>query len=472
MKIGGLSLRLAVWVGVLGLLQAGAVLAFSYFTLDDELENQQRAVLQDKAEHAGRLVSTKDDGQDLLASAAQFTELVNGHSELHLMLARAGSDEAWMTLGAMAPESLLRLRGDTWPSDSVLEWRTQAGDRPMLSLTKVAKTQNGESFDVVLSGDRSNDRRLLNGLLITSLSAAPFALAFVGICAVAIVKIGLRPLKRFSGATAHISAQSLSARIDPHGFPAELRNLADAFNAMLDRLDEGVKRLSEFSSDLAHELRTPLATLLGRTQVALSQPRSNEDLVEVLAGNSEEIQRLSRLIADMLFLAQADDAKATLDRVRLELGEEARKLVEFMELLAHDRNMTILVSGEAAVFADRQQVRRVITNLLSNALRHGTPGSSVRVSAYADSERGCIDVINDGEAISPEHLARLFDRFYRIDTSRARESGGSGLGLAIVRAIMTLHGGTVHVESSSQAGTIFTLCFPNVVEGSLPTPTL
>ena len=460
MRVKSLSLRLAIWIGILGLMQAAAVLAFSYLTLAGELDSKQRAVLRDKAEHARHLVSGLADGAALRANASQFADLVSGHSELHMMVAQPGSNGPWLAFSPEARESLLRFKRDTWGSDSFLEWRSQTGERRMLSLATAAATRNGEPYEVVLSADRSEDRRLLGHLLFTSVSAAPFALALVGLCALAFVKLGLRPLNQFSRAAAHISAHDLSTRIDATGLPNELQSLCSAFNAMLNRLDEGVRRLSEFSSDLAHELRTPLSTLLGRTQVALSQPRSSEELTGVLEGNVEELERLSRLVSDMLFLAQADDAKASLARVELDLADEARQLVEFLELLAHERNMKIAVSGHASVRADRQHVRRAITNLVSNALRHGLPGSTVRVSAYFDGDHACIEIVNDGPPIPPEHQARVFDRFYRVDGSRTRDSGGSGLGLAIVRAIMTLHGGTVRLDSDAVASTRFALCFP------------
>ena len=460
MRVGSLSLRLAIWIGMLGLMQAAAVLAFSYLTLAEELDSKQRAVLRDKTEHARHLVRGLADGAALRANAAQFAELVAGHSELHLMVAPPGASEPWLAFSPEARESLPRFKRDTWGSDSFLEWRTRTAERPMLSLSTAAKTRDGEPYEVMLSADRSEDRRLLGHLLFTSVGTAPFALALVGLCALAFVKLGLRPLNRFSRAAAHISAQDLSTRIDATGLPKELQSLCSAFNAMLGRLDEGVRRLSEFSSDLAHELRTPLSTLLGRTQVALSQPRTSEELTDVLEANVEELQRLSRLVSDMLFLAQADDAKASLACVELDLADEARELVEFLELLAHERNMKIAVSGHASVRADRQHVRRAITNLVSNALRHGLPGSTVRVSAYVDGDNACIEVGNDGPPIPSEHQARVFDRFYRIDGSRTRDSGGSGLGLAIVRAIVTLHGGTVRLRSDAVAGTRFALCFP------------
>lgn len=239
-----------------------------------------------------------------------------------------------------------------------------------------------------------------------------------------------------------------------------------AFNMMLDRLDDAVTRLTQFSDDLAHEMRTPVATLLGRTQVALSRPRTSDELVDVMEGNIEELQRLSRLVSDMLFLARAEHAREALDLQELELAQEARHVAEFLELAAQQREMSITIEGEGRVRGDRGLVQRAITNLLTNALRHGTPGSTVRVTVCTQKEQVTMEVVNRGVPIEPEHLERIFDRFYRTDDSRGRDRGGTGLGLAIVRAIMELHLGSALVATDREKGQVrFSLRFPR---GSTP----
>jgi two-component system heavy metal sensor histidine kinase CusS len=456
---------------MLGLLQAAALLTFSYLTLARELDIRQLSMLRDKADHARRLALDESDGASMRANASRFLEIVESHPDLHLMIARAGSPVPWLALSLEARESLFHLRRDVWSSGGTVAWRAPPDDRPMISFARSAQTRNGETYEIVMTADLTTDRRLLRGFLLAFLTTAPLTLALVGVSALAIAKFGLRPLNRFAGITTHITTHDLTTRIDTIGLPDELSGLAIAFNAMLSRLDDGVRRLSEYSSDLAHELHTPLATLLGATQVALSQPRSKEELVDVLVANVEELQRLSRLVDDMLFLAQADDAQAALDWVDLELAEEASNLADFMGLLAQEREMTIDVTGTAPAKADRQLVRRVLINLLSNALRHGTPGSIVRVHAYDDGRSACLDVTNEGQPIALDHQLRLFERFYRADGSRSRGSGGSGLGLAIVKAIATLHGGTVRVRSDASTGTRFTLCLPKCPSRRVRSPT-
>ncbi|WP_454909862.1 heavy metal sensor histidine kinase [Variovorax gossypii] len=347
-----------------------------------------------------------------------------------------------------------------------MQWRAQTSNAPMLSQAGAVQLKNGEAYEIVATVDRSEDQRLLRSLLVTALTGAPFGLALVIVSALAIVMFGLRPLRRFQKAATGITARNLSARIDSKGLPTELQGLCHAFNAMLERLDDGVRRLSEFSEDLAHELRTPLATLLGRTQVVLSQPRTVEQLTDLLENNVDELERLSRLVSDILFLAQADHAQMAVERRELDLADQARTVAEFLQLLADERGIKISVEGSARVAADGGLVQRAITNLLSNAVRHGAQGMPVTVAvSYADELSAKLEVVNQGEPIAPQHLERLFDRFYRVDSSRARDLGGTGLGLAIVKAIMGLHGGRVAATSSASGETRFALYFPRADKG-------
>jgi two-component system heavy metal sensor histidine kinase CusS len=234
---------------------------FCYLTLARELDSQQLSVLRDKADHARRLTASQSDGEAMLANASQFFEMLADHPELHLVIASPGSAVPWIAFSPEAVESLLRLRSDVWSFDEALAWRSRPDETPMLSLSRSARTRNGEPYEIVMTADRTKDRRLLDGLLFTSLIAAPLALTLVFVSALAIVKLGLRPLNRFGHVASHITAHDLSTRIDATGLPAELNGLAIAFNAMLDRLNEGVRRLSEFSSDPARKnIGCPLAT--------------------------------------------------------------------------------------------------------------------------------------------------------------------------------------------------------------------
>lgn len=462
MKSTSLTLRLALLVGLLGLLQAVLVLAFSYSVLERELDSKWRLALHDKATQARYFVGEMPDEAAIRDNAYRLVELVTGQPELHMAVARPGADEPSVGFSKEARESLSRLKADVWATDAYLDWRSTASGKRMLSLATSARLKNGQRYEIVLSADRAKDDQLLHKLLGTMLTAAPFALALVSVGALAIVRMGLAPLRRFRRAVSGVSVRNLSTRIDPAGLPAELTGLCQEFNAMLDRLQDGTNRLSGFSSDLAHEFRTPLSILLGRTQVALSQERGKAELREVLEGNMEELQRLSKLVADMLFLAQADDADRALSLQPCDLRATAAKVAEFLEFSAQERGITIEVEGRGLAMAAPDLIERALVNLISNAIRHGDANSAVRVTVQEKEASASINVANEGAPIPSEHQECLFDRFYRVDPSRDRDSGGSGLGLAIVKTIMDLHRGGVSVRSSQAGSTVFRLDFPRL----------
>lgn len=468
MKIRSLALKLAFLVGTLGLLQSLAVLAFSYSTMSTNLAQQKRDLLNGNVVEARHLLDREPNLAAISSAAYRLSDLLSGHEGLHVAVAKPDSNTALVAFSPVGVESVRRLHTDTWGADAFLEWRMPQSDAPMLSIVVSSEVVSGEAYVVLLTSDRSNDEELLSKLLFTALTAAPFALAIVSLGAWAIVSIGLKPLNRFRAAAMRITAKNMSGRISPDEMPGELLTLCLAFNAMLDRLDDGIRRLSQFSGDLAHEMRTPISILLGRTQVALSQSRTHAELIELHEGNVDELERLGRVVADMLFLARADNTTEILNSTKVELGDEAAKSAEYVELLAQERNISFHVSGHGEVLADKILVGRAITNLLSNAARYGEANSPVEILIKDGDEKVELTVINKGEQILSEHRERLFDRFYRADSARSRDSGGTGLGLSIVKAIMTLHGGYVTIESDEVGITSFILHFPkssNNVEG-------
>jgi two-component system heavy metal sensor histidine kinase CusS len=378
---------------------------------------------------------------------------------MHVAIERGNKEETLVAFSEVGKESVHQLKTATWAVDAFLEWQSKDSGRQMLSLASTGSTKNGDQYVLVLTADRGADDEILKRFLLTALTAAPFVLALVSLGALAIVHIGLKPLNRFRDAAIAVTTKNLSTRINPAHLPSELLPLGKAFNGMLDRLDDGIRRLSQFSGDLAHEMRTPLGILLGRTQVALSQQRTKEDLLQALEENVEEIERLNRLVTDMLFLAHADSSSFVLAAKPVELSTLASEIVDFMELPAEERGMSFRISGNAIVNVDSSLIQRAITNLVSNAIRYGTPNGVIDLNITSDESTVRFSVINHGEQIPVKHQVRLFDRFYRTEFSRAREAGGSGLGLSIVKAIMHLHRGSVEVQSNVHGETRFTLIF-------------
>jgi len=259
---------------------------------------------------------------------------------------------------------------------------------------------------------------------------------------------GLAPVRDMAAVAQTVSASRLADRLQVETLPAELVDLGSAFNGMLARLEDSFRRLSEYSSDLAHEFKTPLSNMITQAQVALARPRSAEEYRDVLYSTLEECDRLARTVEDMLFLAKADHGLAVPNAESVDLGSEVRELFDFFDALADERGVRLAREGSARVRGDRLMIRRALGNLLSNAVAHTPAGGAIRVEIRGEGTgRIAIGVENEGETIPAGHLPRLFDRFYRVDPARQRSSGGVGLGLAITRSIVAAHGGTIRVRS-------------------------
>ena len=277
-----------------------------------------------------------------------------------------------------------------------------------------------------------------------------------------VTRRGLRPLLHLAAQTRRIGINNLSTRIDGKTAPPELQILIAAFNQMLDRMELNFTQLSQVSADMAHDLRTPIATLMGQTEVALNRPRSAEQYATLLGSNFEELARLAKMIENMLFLARTEQADHAIDRAWLDIQDEFSILNDYFDGPAQERNLQLVFNGSGQVYADATLLRRALANLLANAIHYADPGTAVVVDARHRADDTVLSVANHGPDIAPEHLERLFERFYRADASRTTHTQASGLGLSIVRSIMRLHQGSWHV-SSSAGQTCFQVYFPHAV---------
>ncbi|MFC6442063.1 Cu(+)/Ag(+) sensor histidine kinase [Paenalcaligenes hermetiae] len=288
----------------------------------------------------------------------------------------------------------------------------------------------------------------------------------VAACLIAILAIwfavyqGHAPIRRISREIRRIGSDQLHTRLEPDAVPRELAELAVSFNEMLGRLEDAFQRLSAFSGDIAHELRTPITNLKTQTEVALSHARSVEQYQEILYSNLEEYERMAKMIGDMLFLAQADNKLLKPELVEIDLEAEMRILFDYFSAWAEEKNVLLVLKGEQVwMVGDRLMMRRALSNLVSNAIRYTPAGSNVSATLSVDGERAKICIWNAGEPIPSEHLAHIFDRFYRPDASRQRSSEGAGLGLAITKSIIEAHGGKISVQSNEK-GTTFNVLAP------------
>lgn len=444
------------------LLAAGVFLVMGAFiraSVQHHFGEQDRFALEGKLELIHHILDEVRTPADRDRARRQLEEALIGHHDLSVRV-RDAQGRDWLVNGqaripdrlldrpalpGAAPLPLLTWRNDGEDFRGLVAQLDAGGDTAPLTVAIATDTRHHASFLAAF------ERELLaigiGGLLL--MAAAGWA----------VTRRGFRPVRRMAEVAEGISAQRLDERLLADAVPTELQPLARAFNAMLDRLGDSLQRLSAFSSDLAHELRTPISNLMTQTQVTLARERTPDEYREILYSNLEEFERLGRMIADMLFLAKAEHGLVIPDSKPVDLRREIDAVCEFYEALAADKPVTLAVSGEGRVQGDALMLRRALGNLLSNAIRHADPGSEVALRLAISAEGVSVRVVNHGDPIPPEHLPRLFDRFYRADPSRQRQDEGAGLGLAIARSIVQAHGGAISVISD-QDGTCFRLDLP------------
>jgi len=306
--------------------------------------------------------------------------------------------------------------------------------------------------------DRSSDEQVERRFGILALVVLSGSILASVLIAIPVTRRGLRPLEEMKLSLERIGPTHLNERVASANWPRELQPMAMAFDEMLKRLDDSFTRLSQFSADLAHELRTPIANILGEAQVALSRDRSSAEYRETIESAIGECERLSGIVDNLLFVARADAAREPVERKRFDARAAVEKIAAFYQTIAEDHHVAISCSGQREISADPALFERAVGNLVDNALRFTPENGSIEISLAEHATHFEVVVSDNGSGIAPEHLPRVFDRFYRAEPSRG--SDGAGLGLALVKSIVDLHGGTVRIQSEIDRGTTVSLTFP------------
>jgi two-component system heavy metal sensor histidine kinase CusS len=287
--------------------------------------------------------------------------------------------------------------------------------------------------------------------------------ALVAVCAIGVLLSAalaaaailqtLRPMKRLSAQAAAITPRSLTSRLSDD-VDKELGGLVAAFNGVLERLEGAYRQMEAFNADAAHELRTPLATLISGNQVILAQSRTIDELRDTLTSNLEDLERLKALVNDMLFLARADRGEMAASVEPVDLGAETDKTIEYLDAFVEEAGLTVQRRGDAVAMCNPALVRRALSNLLTNATKHTDRGGHITVDIARTPNGARLSVSNPGTPIAPGVAQRMFDRFYRADPARRQSSDSHGLGLAIVQAIARMHGGGTFVEPGAQGNVV------------------
>jgi two-component system, OmpR family, heavy metal sensor histidine kinase CusS len=414
-----------------------------------------RATLQDKFQLIKEVASTS-------SSMADFQErlavVLHSHKDLSASI-QDTTGLLYATPGLKLPAEWLHSRPSgsaqdlfTWNNNGV-SYRVTRGVIPPLD-------GSSQPLQVWVALNTQHHTHFIANFRQTLALYGVLATLFSGLLGWYAARSGLRPLHAMKSRAQAVTVHKLDQRMSVDAVPIEMADLAATLNDMLERLQFDFQRLTEFSSDLAHELRTPISNMLTETQVELSRPRTVEQYQETLASNSEELQRLARTVSDMLYLATTEHGLALPHPEQIRVQDEIHALFDFYDALADEANISMSTSGEGLIHGDRLMVRRALNNLLSNALRHTPVRGTILVEVDTAADATSVHVTNTGPAIDPDVLPRLFDRFYRADSARVHpESIGSGLGLPITRAIMRAHGGDAFATAQG-SGIRFTLRFP------------
>ena len=342
--------------------------------------------------------------------------------------------------------------------------------RKLFSLVATSEETDGQSYFLQVAQDRSSDKQFATQFALVLGSALLLGIGLSAIIAIAVTKRGLWPLQQMTQSLERIDPNHLNERLGRTTWPRELQPVATAFDEMLGRLENSFTRLSQFSADLAHELRTPISNIRGQAEVTLTRPRTSEDYRNVIESIAGECERLSGIVENLLFLARAEAADRQIEKDIFPARPAIENIASYYRTIAEERGISITNEGGGDVYADPLLFDRALSNLLDNALRFTPDRGKITIRSHSKNGRTELAVEDTGCGIAAHHLLRIFDRFYRVDSSRS--SKGTGLGLALVKSITDLHGGSAMATSKLNRGTTVTLIFPaknnSVAENKLP----
>lgn len=339
-------------------------------------------------------------------------------------------------------------------------WNSALGDNYLLIRAPVHLGKSQKQGTILIALDISYQQKMIRKYLWFLTVCLLIGTIFVVLLGYIIARKAMSSLYELTDATKKITATSLQ-QLDPESWPKELQTLAKAFNQMLKRIEVSFSHLVQFSADLAHELRTPINNLMGETEILLSRPCSLMEYQQVLGSNLEELQRISQIIDNILFLARTENISLEIKKTPIKAAQEIALICDFYQAMADEKNIKINShTNDIILNANTVMFRRIISNIISNALKYTPCGGLIEIVIKEIENEVQINVNDNGIGIPNEHLPKIFNRFYRIDSARSKHSGGTGLGLAIVKSIMELHHGLISISSEVGKGTQVLLSFP------------
>jgi heavy metal sensor kinase len=378
--------------------------------------------------------------------------------------------KTYESIGIESPQEIARVLK---LSKSVVKVRYDENGIPYLIKSGVVPDDKGRPYFFAIGRSLEASERTLNNFTRSYFLLLPAMIAVAGLLGWVLAGRALRPLNLVAQTAQRTTSSNLAVHIPRRGAEDELDNLIDSFNRMTERLAQSFEQIRQFSTDVSHELRTPLTAIRGQLEVALFTAKTPEHYREAMVNALEDVEKLSSIVRALLLLSQAESGQLVLQKASLDLSEVAADVADQFQIPAEEKGITLSTSLEAGCFilADRTQMERLLSNLISNAIKYNSAGGSVQVSVRPDREHiGAIrlDVRDTGAGISAENLPHIFDRFYRVRNAETNRVQGLGLGLSFVSWIVSVHNGTIEVVSEPGKGSMFTVRMPAHTEATAP----
>ena len=435
-----------------------------YLVLISELNKSTELFLKDKVNVLRTMLRERPEDTDGLREEVELESAARRYEQFYICLLNPQGEPMLTTPGMTSEVDLSQVTALTtnhWERAFPLAGKNKTSFRVI-----AAKVPIGHSSDLVtilVAVDVSQKAELLARFRWWFWVTSAGMLVLFPLVGYHIARQGIQPVEEIATTARRITSSHLGERIAAEGYPYELASLALTFNNMLDGLEDSFERISRFSADIAHDLRTPVNNIRGEAEVALARARTIDEYRDALESSLEEAVRLSELINNLLFLARTESPLTHLRLETVDVAELLHGVRDYYEVSAADAGVVLTSNGlgePVLAEVDRTLMQRAVGNLISNAVGHTPEGGTVAIETRCEAAALYIDVIDTGVGIPPEALPRVFDRFFRVDSSRSKASGGTGLGLSIVQGIMQLHSGTVEISSTPGCGTRVTLRMP------------
>lgn len=461
-----IALTMTLWYALFSFGVIAVAAGILYWTLVQSMYQEDLRDLADNLNNARLLLRSAPASWTLRAPERRPAWAPRGQPQIYLRVLDAHARTMTETPGMASevpPPSESELRALSAPQGVKHDIISRSGMPFLTLIVGVPGAHGGDAPQFIqVAMDRQHDDTLLAHYRERLWQVFGLSLIVCLAAGYLIARSGMRPIEAISSAAARIRSTTLDERITTQGLPVELRNLVETFNSMLDRLEQSFRHISQFSDDVAHELRTPVNNLRGEIEVALGKARSSDSYRETLGSCLEECARISRLIETLLFLARSDTSTHPLERECVDVARELATVEAFYGAAAADAGITLRIAGAEGLTArvNRTLFQQAVGNLVSNAIAHTPRGGSITVEVRDAPDGLVVTVCDTGHGIPREHLPRVFERFYRVDRTQTGSSQHVGLGLAVVKSIATRHGGQVAITSESGRGTQVKLTLP------------